>query len=153
MKCLLEINIIGNWLTDWWYGFLDRKNKMKKRKLTRSARDFVLSYYNSPGFDERFKNVPNYIKQHRLNYGDLYDPDVRNDNTKYKATGKLPPLLITKYEDYDENSPGIDYGSTAAHEYGHFINDNIHLSYMTPYNEEFQLSTHYSDIFSSFQKQ
>lgn len=47
---------------NWWYNISGQKEQDIKKQQSRNAINFVIDYYNSPGFRERFKNVPYYVK-------------------------------------------------------------------------------------------
>lgn len=76
-------------LKDQWHKFSGQKEQDNKRKLTQEARDFVLSYQNSPGFRERFSKVPSYIRQYQEN--PIYS-NYPLTNVIYKATKNLLKL-------------------------------------------------------------
>lgn len=143
-------NILNN-INNWWYNISGQKDYDNKKKLTRQALQFVQSYYNSPGFKERFKKVPEYAKNYFLN-PQYHEYISTYGNTVYGAQPN-PFTMITHYDsptgksyadnknnvyidDKEEypNSVDFDYGSTAAHEYGHVINNNVDLIKTTYYD-------------------
>lgn len=149
-------------------------NKLQKKLQTYQAYSFAKKYYNSPGFEERFKKVPEYIEQYNNN--PIYDREevhpsqiekkpfdtkiiFKDDETSGYKGGDVN--VVTVGEDYYAPYflsllnpwlfPAFDYGANAAHEHGHAIENHIKLNHKPEESNEYiPDEVEYSQIFPHF---
>lgn len=153
---------------NWWYNISGQKEQDIKKQQSRNAINFVIDYYNSPGFRERFKNVPYYVRNYFADSRYCKFPD--NIPKDYIYGAKLDPFtLITHYNSPEEGSytknnevyidnteytpdyPTFDYGGTAAHEVAHAFHNNIKLTKKYKYiHTPYFLTNEYANIFPHF---
>lgn len=126
----------------------------QKEKLSEKALLYLKQYVNSEGFKERFKKVPSYIEEYGVNakYNDQYIP-YYYDDSDYNIVAEFKPKEWPEVEyihtllespNYDPETKkitinsypeeafktekalqGQDYGTIAAHEFGHWMGFNI----------------------------
>lgn len=128
-------------------------NEIDKVIQVSQAYNFAKQYYNSPGFNERFKKVPEYIEQYNndLTYDreEVNPPQIKRQpfdvKTGYRKedesdyfrdeNGRKVTIGTHTFKPYWTSTmlpwvyPFFDYESTASHEYGHAIEDSVELKH------------------------
>lgn len=134
-------------LRNWWYEKSGQKYKDEVRKQAKDASDFVVSYVKSPGFKQRLKLVPKFLKQYEQNPKyNSFPSDLTLNFKDYRYKVKLEPFTFyTKYPEsvgsyFNPKSKTVyiqsdgksnvteNHGNESAHEYGHVVEHMIQPS-------------------------